>query len=70
MANPRIEVQQKFGEFAESTAEKMQFAFTLVRQHGLPQAEAAKRYFDAHVTRKILQVGDVVLAYFPQQIRN
>jgi hypothetical protein len=65
MAIPRFEVQQNFGEFAESSAEKMQFAFTLARQHGLLRAEAAKRYFDAHVTRKILQVGDVVLAYFP-----
>ena len=70
MANPRVEVQQNFGEFAESTAEKMQFAFTLARQHGLQQAESAKRYYDARVTRKILQVGDVVLAYCPQRKRN
>jgi transposase InsO family protein len=70
MANPEVEVEQNYGEFAEKTAERMQFAFNLAREAGLQLAAASKRYYDARVRPKLFEAGDTVLAFCPQRRKN
>jgi hypothetical protein len=70
MANPEVEGYHNYGEFAEKTAQRMQYAFNVACDVSLKLPEASKKYYDARVRPKLLEEGDKVLAFCPQRRLN